>query len=486
MRAIDHLQHAKRPTWPAQHGLMPLTYLLSTTPGVDAETALELARYWGYACPVSIHPDTPNGWGATMLQIAEVAKAEGLPVFHQIFKPMTRSGRAPWAEFHDTLPEATWCHLADGSRALKNGLPILSPLAPIAAVDAIASWAAVIVKENHALAPISLLLETGEWCASYNNASPAYQRDPEIVADAQACGYGWDEYLSTRFHNIVQLVIDACKDASDGAPCVHYYTGNMRRASSSTTQWADCFNFDYYHPGDLFTAELYHGEGIVSDFPQGWFVQGTYGKPDLLTMATDIVAQAINRTPSLGQSVTGYPFVSCGSSTKYPEKVADLNRYLGFLKLGYLTGWRGVCAGYYNPNTIYTGDVGETAPTWLRQIMAVAHVHAEMAKREHFILEGELVRGAEKHALLRDQPAYELLTDNPDVRAVARVMSGSSYPELLLGVWKAIGNDVTTGVYIPCSGRFMVRARSCGTLYRLRVELGQALDGAVNAKDLGV
>jgi hypothetical protein len=146
---------------------------------------------------------------------------------------------------------------------------------------------------------------------------------------------------------------------------------------------------------------------------------------------------------------------------------------VGFLKCYYTAGMVGGNAGYYEfPKGGFDAQFAPDAPPhWIRQMIALAHVHALFSHLEPFLREGELLPGPGRHRLSPDFPAYEFSTGDADARVLVRKRQGRS--EWIVTAWAAAGSDREVRVSIPEAGELVLLARTCGSVYRVSVEKKQ-------------
>ncbi|MBF0593345.1 MAG: putative Ig domain-containing protein [Candidatus Omnitrophica bacterium] len=160
---------------------------------------------------------------------------------------------------------------------------------------------------------------------------------------------------------------------------------------------------------------------------------------------------------------------------------SDDDRYMGFLKTAYATGMLGGVAGYFsqpnhgsNPNSGgMTGSQYLTAPSWVRQIMDLAHVHGLFTYLEDYLRHGDLLPGPAPHIWQTDLPAYEFPTGDISARVVARQLQGVE--EWLVCAWAAGGADRNVTVTIPGLGQITFLARASGAVYRVKPGLDPVL-----------
>jgi hypothetical protein len=147
------------------------------------------------------------------------------------------------------------------------------------------------------------------------------------------------------------------------------------------------------------------------------------------------------------------------------EAFGDMRHYMGFLKCYYTAGMIGGVAGYfaYPQGGFGADDVGTETPHWLRQMTALARVHALFSHFEDFIRKGTLLPGPNKHVWSKDQPAYELPTGDETARVLARKRTKRN--EWLITAWAAGGEARQVTVTLPTIGKLTLQARPAGSVY---------------------
>jgi hypothetical protein len=143
----------------------------------------------------------------------------------------------------------------------------------------------------------------------------------------------------------------------------------------------------------------------------------------------------------------------------------DLRLYEGFLKCLYTEGMMGAVAGYfsYPKGGFDTAFSPDKPPQYLMQMVVLARVHALFSHQESFLREGDLLPGPNKHAKVKDQPAYEFPTGRENHRVLARKMPNGA--KWLLTAWAADGVEGPTTVEIPQLGTVTLQARARGSVY---------------------
>ena len=99
-------------------------------------------------------------------------------------------------------------------------------------------------------------------------------------------------------------------------------------------------------------------------------------------------------------------------------------------------------------------------------------MHALFSHQEAFLRQGDLLPGPNKHAKVKDQPAYEFPTGQPNRRVLARKLPQE--PKWLLTAWAADGVEGPATVEIPELGSVTLQARAIGSVYTATLQNGKA------------
>ena len=84
------------------------------------------------------------------------------------------------------------------------------------------------------------------------------------------------------------------------------------------------------------------------------------------------------------------------------------------------------------------------------QMVVLSRVHALFSHQEAFLRKGDLLPGITPHAKIKDQPACEFPTGNPNWRVLARKMPKMN--KYLLTAWAVDGVEGLATVTIPDLG----------------------------------
>ncbi len=450
--AADHLGSLPRPRFAEDHTLPPLTRWGWTLP---LPLRVALAEHWGYA--LSFGParaakrlDEPDSVPSRICALAS-SSPETYPLSVLVPRPLNDDA------FVRSLPKSPWCRDADGN--LVDGKRVWSPQAPDVVFERAAARALEPLKKVRREAPVAMLLNGGEYALGvYGHDGDHWKQDPEVVA---AKGdRRWFDYISRRKAHQEGIITRAVRKAfPDRRLYLYYHTDASphRNRYSRWWQWAWAYR-PMRSVSDIPNSSIYYRQ----------FNSGFTGDNDMLTQALNGVARQIQ----LGDRLS-YNWVNAGWPRKKlgEEAFADLRRYTGYLKCYYTAGMTGGVAGYFShPDGGFDGDVGRSPPHWLRQMAVLGRVHALFTHLDGFLRDGELLPGPAAHVWSEDLPAYELPTDDDDVRVLAR--AHTKREAWLVTAWAAAGPSRETTVAVPDLGRVTVEAPPAGAVYRGRLDHG--------------
>lgn len=130
-------------------------------------------------------------------------------------------------------------------------------------------------------------------------------------------------------------------------------------------------------------------------------------------------------------------------------------------------------AGYYAypPGGFAAKFPADQPPHWLRQMIALAQVHALFSHFEHYLREGDLLPGPDRHIWSKDLPACEFPTGDKGTRVVARKIKNQ--PQWLICTWAADDKDREVKTTIPQLGEVLLQACACGSVYEATLENGK-------------
>ncbi|HUS90987.1 MAG TPA: hypothetical protein VM695_04015 [Phycisphaerae bacterium] len=463
----EYLRRLPRPVFAAGHTLPPLTRYGWTLP-LDAR--VELAEHWGYCLEfggyttekVVARLDDPNS-----IESKLVALAASDPKRYPLCVICSR-------DLPTDVSPGTWTRTADGRLVSDKGevqepnqpgkaaRRTWSPEAPDSVFREAGRLRADPIRKVRAKAPIAIVLNGGEYALSVpGHHAKAWSLDPRIV---KAKGdMSWFEYVSRQKARQEGAISEAVRRAVPDRTLYIYYPcggGTHRNRWGGWPEW--CWGYQWMHPiSDLPSNETYY-----KHFNTGWA-----GEIDMLTMALNAKGHeiALARPLSYNWLCAGWP-----RGDDPNAGLGDLALYLGFLKCYYAAGMIGGNAGYYAyPKGGFGAAFGADAPPhWLRQMVALARVHALFSHLEGYLREGDLLPGPNRHRWSKDQPAYELPTGQPATRVVARRMRKA--PKWLLAAWAADGQARRVTVSVPDLGEVALDARPCGSVYRAELAGGAA------------
>lgn len=408
----------------------------------------------------------------------------------------------------DKPPAGTWSRDAKGNllsataKSYDGNLwhpgmkTVVSPLAPDALWVECGRGRAESLAAVRKMVPIAIVLNGGEYgLGVWGFAGKVWKQDPAITKAIEARGGDWFDFLSERKARAEMLIADAVRKAVPDRELYIYYTTSgcpHRGRYGGWSRWA----YDYKHMkpvSDLASVELY-----ANHFNSGWT-----GKMDILSMALN----STGRQLALGQPLA-YSWFWC------KKKDEDMRSYMGFLKCVYLMGTLGGNAGAYHYPDFKSGFKPDSAPYWMKQMIALGRVHAFYSHLEDYIRNGELVPGDCRHVWSLEQPAYELVPE--ELKALERdkdktpfiyksIASGKAIakpaawpggskdvaralklgrgvrvlarrhktrPECLVAAWAADGQDCDVTVNVPGFGIVKLRARRCGSVYLVTAKAG--------------
>lgn len=446
--ALGFLQAAPKPHFRRGHTLPPLSRWGWTMP---FSVRVELAERWGYALEFGGYAtagavarlDDPTSTEARISALT-AANPKRYPLFVLLDRPCGRK------TFQEQAPPETWCRDVAGN--LLDGKRVWSPEAPRSVFEKAGKLAAEPLRAILRKAPVALVLNGGEYGLNvFGFAGKTWQRDPRIL---KAKGKrDWFAYLSECKARQELPIARAVRHVNPKGLYIYYHTFAVNR-NRFPAWWTWSYQYEQLRRvSDLPSSSIYY-----KHFNDGWA-----GNNDMLTQALNSVAQQLQFGDALS-----YNWVCAGwaRSKLGAAALGDLARYTGYLKCYYTAGMIGGCAGYFTyPKGGFGGDLGETPPHWLRQMMVLARVHALFSHLEGFLRGGDLLPGPDRHRWSKDLPAYEFPTGDPAARVLVRKRRGRE--EWLATAWAAEGPDRSVRVTVPDLGELTLQARSCGTVYTL-------------------
>jgi hypothetical protein len=453
---------------------------------LDGDSRIEFADRWGYCLELAaVTPDLIKRVRGSRddVEAKMVALAARDPDRFKLQVIVSRQ----LPDFAKVPPE-TWTRTAAGM--LLNGQaksldgmawtpgmqPVFSPLTPDSVWQESGRLQAEPLRQLREMCPIAVILNGGEYGMPVPGwAQKVWEQDPAIV---KAKGRkSWADFGSERLAHSQRLVADAIKQAvPDRTLYVYYHFGGVpyRNSYGEWKDWQPVFA-DTKGICDLPNSVAYYKE-----YNTGWTWEGDRG--DLLTQMLTARGEEI---------AAGYPLAYnwlCGGyKPAEPGMVSEIKLYAGFLKMLYTAGMVGGNAGYYDfpvTNGVRGFDAPfppDEPPPWIQQMVVLARVHAQFSFLEHYLREGDLLPGPNKHRWSKDQPAYEFPTGDANARVVARRLREK--PQWLITAWAADGKERTVEVTIPDLGRVKLLARGCATVYKAKFKDGKPVVASFDTGD---
>ena len=309
--------------------------------------------------------------------------------------------------------------------------------------------------------PIAIVLNGGEYGLGVPGfARSFWEQDPRIVAAKGT--RSWADYISERKGRYEKIIADVVRAAVPQRDLYVYYTaggGTLRNKGPGSDDWG--YSFDAMQSvSDLPCNEIYYRH----------FNDGFRGRLDLLTLALNAAAKEIaaGRPHSYNWISAGWPrrTPQQDAGPDAPPDEADLDRWTGFLTCYFMAGMLGCNAGYYAypPEGFAASFPAEQPPHWLRQLTATSYVQARMSHVEDLLREGDLLPGPSRHALSKDDPAYEFPTGDTTARVLVR--KSRQRAEWLITAWAADGPDRDVTVAVPELGEVTIRCTKTATVCR--------------------
>ncbi|HUT14360.1 MAG TPA: hypothetical protein VMY42_27995 [Thermoguttaceae bacterium] len=443
------------PKFRPDHTLPPLTRWGWNMP---YDVRVELCERWGYALEFGVvnqrtlqKLDDPESVESKLVALVD-SNPKKYPLLVTTLRPF--HDRA----FLNALPEAAWCHDAQGNR-LGEQRPTLSPEAPAEIYQKAARITADPIAELRKRAPIAVIHNGGEYGMSvFGFHGESWRQDPRVVAAKGT--KSWFAYLSDRKAFGERIIADEVRRAARGGLYLYYPTSGCPHRNRNSDWWKWCYGYEQMQP----VSDVPNGESYYKHFNTGWT-----GEIDMLTLALNSVGLQIacGRPLSYNWLCLGWERKDMGE-----EAFGEFDRYMGFLKCYYTAGMTGGVAGYFSyPQGGFGADLGDEMPHWLEQMIVLGRAHALFSHLEEFLREGDLLPGPQMHRWSRERPAYEMPTGDAGVRVVARKHRRRN--EWLVTAWAAGGEDRQATVEILGLGELKLDARTCGSVYRVKLRDGQ-------------
>jgi hypothetical protein len=449
----EYLDSVRAPNFYEGHTLPRLTRWGWNLP---YDTAVELADRWGYALELGgyVTPsmvddirNKPTSRNARLVALAQ-SDPDRYPLSVIAYRPLANNAPGlPTAlrdqyYVRDSLGNVI-VDPASGGPSFRT----VSPQAP----DSIYEWAARGQADPLAalreIVPVSMVLSGGEYGVSVaGHSQDFWQQDPMVVASKG--NESWYNYISQRKGHYEQFVTSATRAAVPDRDLYVYYQADGALTRNAFKDWAE-WEYDYAHVrpiSDITNSALYFQKANT-----GWT-----GSRDMLTEVLNATAQHL----TYGERLS-YNWVSAGFEG---GELSDMRHYTGFLKAYYTAGMVGGIAAYHSmPTGGFNADISGAPPSWLEQLEALSQVHAGFSYLEKYLRDGQLLPGTKQHAWSKDLPAYELSTNDANVRVLARKLDGKD--EWLVTAWAAAGKDRKVKVDVPGAGKTTVLARDTGSMY---------------------
>jgi hypothetical protein len=433
---VQYLRLQPQPKFKRGHTLPPLSrfgWIMPTAAGI------ELAERWGYAL------EWDGSSRISSLVASDPKKYRLSVILHR--EPLPN------------MPESMWLHNALGE--LVNGQQIWSPEAPEAALRAIARLRTEHLQKIQAKAPISVILNGGEFGLPIPAVAPSFAQDPRVVAAKGS--RTWFDYISERKAYQEAMSTQIVREVVPNRSVYAYYGGDSNPHRARYPTWYN-YAFDYKYMQT--TTDYPSSSAYFKAVNTGWT-----GKIDILTGVLNSVGQQIKAGDPLS-----YNWVCSGwvRGPKNQPVFGEIYRYMGFLKCYYTAGMIGGIAGYFDlPKNGFDAPFDfNRPPDWLRQMIVLADVHALFSYFEDYLRSGDLLAGPITHRWSRDTPAYEFPTEDPEVRVLARKHKQKA--SWLITAWAASGDSRQVSVDIPTLGRISLLARPEGSVYTASVVSGKA------------
>lgn len=384
---------------------------------------------------------------------------------------------------------------------------IVSPAAPNADLQIQAASIVQPLAAIGAVAPIGVLLNGGERDLGVSGFDRnAWKYDPRVLAGGvftngydyftNNTGMGWYRYSSLAKSNQLAILTAAIDIAVPAHGLyIFYNTGSEQsRYKMSGYDWDNTWAWAW--SSDYLNAAL-----KVPSF-EDYFLGGSSWTNAVGTQWSNVIDLLTKHLDGMGYNIargypTNYTWVTGGYAITDINKLADINRYKGFLKCLYTAGTVGANAGYYSYPISQSvspllGGPGfdasfpaNTPPHWLMQIVALSQVHAEFTWLENYTWNGSLLPGNgnmisgvhSNHFTSLDQPSYEFTNTVADAacRVLARKLDASN--NWLVCAWAADGPDRNVTVNIPTLGSVTVYARDEGSVYKMTQTSREWVDG---------
>ncbi len=480
VKPVDWLKSQPSPSFAPHSTLPPLT---RWGWAMSFDLAKELADHWGYAVEFAgyvsekvadealSNPDGRNG--------RCLALVAGDPRKYKLGVLLDR-------QFPKDMPPEAYLRDAQSRFISEKGNPkMLSPEMPEGCLKQAGQISAAGPAKLRTRCPIAIIQNGGEYGLNVAGWEQKYwEKDPRVVAAKGSLS--WYQYISRQKAREQKAVADAVRASTPGRLLYVFYTcgGDTHRHGTIET-FRDDWAWDYANMrvcADIATNEYYY-----HDFNSGWI-----GKDNMLTQALGAKGYELR----FGMK-NSYDYLCPGykQDSKAPAAVwdatqpidnnakafGDLRLYEGFLKCLYTEGMIGGVAGYfsYPKGGFDVPFLPDKPPQYLMQMVILGRVHALFSYQEAFLRRGDLLPGPNRHARVKDQPAYEFPAGQPSARVLARKMPHE--PKWLITAWASDGVERAATVEIPELGSISVQARAVGSVYIVELKNGKPVSRQVDA-----
>lgn len=508
--ALELLQNQVAGVFRTGHTLPPLSGMIQHYIPMQ----IEMSDRWGYALNVGILPDcNPNAASASgppsyngnhldeCLSIALRGNGRYKVVAGaaNILPGYGRSGQtflSDAAATNTTIPESVWLHNAQGTRLPSQTNPGMSPLAPESWVAAQAAPLGTCARRISQVYPLSMVTSGGEYgvdlpgwgmCnflqdldllaaigfpnqpdpSCYQNSSYANEaRNTAIIA-----------YGNTKSAIFERIIRQALANVTWAAGVANYglYTDSYGQDRGRWNGWPSWMR-DFADSVSVGVSSMPNPQIYFNDNNAGW------GGIDQLGNPADMTWKLLNE---VGGGIrfgfkNSYAWMSAGGYAAAGNRIAEQDRWIGFLKIFFTSGGLGATTGYFDYTTTYTQQVvrgapiGTTLPIWLRQYMDVGRVQALFSYFEDYLRTGDLVAGSYNHTFSVDTtpiPLYclDIVGEpqgngiSPKSYVLARKLP--SQQSWLVTAWSQQGPDRNVTAVLPTAGNVLVNARVSGSVY---------------------
>ena len=336
---------------------------------------------------------------------------------------------------------------------LSNGAP--SPEMPDAAWQIYIDYAISQIQKSIGTLPATTVSNIENW-TEYGISVPSSvkwyaQTDPAILT---AKGLrSWVDYVSMRKGYYEKKMRDALKAKYPNALYTAYGYGGLEKDKDTLWTW----DYKYLKDGTDYPANEsyynYFNTGFALNYDM--FTDMTHARYDEIS----------NGSPHFYHWLcAGYiRNISTYQGATSQGMYADLQKWMGFLKISYVAGMLGgITTGEFDCNVNYDDTFAiTTPPKWLDQIAILGQAHALFSWLEPVLRNSDLLEGPYMHKWSSTHPAYEFTQNNTKVMA----RKTKNQNQWLICAWAMDGVEGNVTVNIPDLGDYTINARTCGTVY---------------------